>query len=364
MQRCVVWPIGALLAASAGCGSTSEDGLTTDNVSLDEAPPLYAKAYCDLLRRCWGDLLPIILPGEDCEQLVETRVSDEFARVEQAIAAGKVRYDGTKVRACLDKLKTAGCTNPAEPPECIAASDGTVPEGGECSMSVECAGGATYCQTDGTCPGRCVPLETAGGTCRRDADCAPTLKCSETTQRCFVPAAVGEACEAGAPACQEGIFCIGSDNDAGRQGQCRTLTDGFSVGAGEACLQTAPFCEPSLRCVVESFNQATGTGVTRCAQPVASGAPCQLAYPDVCPGDQYCAVASGALTGRCTAKPGNGQPCARRTTTEEPVCAPGTRCDAGTCRQLQRLGGSCQSNNVCYSGNCINNGCAPSGACE
>jgi len=304
------------------------------------------------------------LPGENCENLIETTVRDDLARVEQAIAAGKVRYDGHKLEACLDKLRTLGCKNAPEPAECTAAVDGTVAEGGECSMSAECAGGAMYCKTDAACPGRCAPLETAGGSCKRDSECAANLKCSEATSRCIRPAEVGEACEAGAPECQGGLFCIGSDNDAGRQGQCRTLKDGFSVGAGQPCLQTAPFCEPSLRCVVESVNPSTGAITTRCAQPVASAAPCQLAYPDVCPGDQYCAIAGGASTGRCTAKPGNGQPCAMRTPNEDPICAPGTRCDSGTCRQLQKLGGSCQSDDVCYSGNCINSGCAPSGACE
>jgi hypothetical protein len=362
-DNCLVLGIGALLSASAACGSTSDDGLTGRDISLADAPPAYAKAYCDLLRGCWGELLNVILPGEKCEDLMETRVRDELARVEQAIAAGKVRYDGSKLQACLDKLRTGGCANAPEPAECTAAVDGTVAEGAECSMSAECAGSASYCKTDASCPGRCAPLETAGGPCSRDSECAANLKCSQATSRCIRPAALGEACEAGAPECQGGLFCIGS-NDSGRQGQCQTLKDGFSVSAGQPCLQTAPFCEPSLRCAVESVNQTTGVITTRCAQPVASGAPCQLAYPDVCPNDQYCAIAGGASNGRCTAKPGNGQPCAMRTQTEDPICAPNTRCDAGTCRQLQKLGGSCQTDAVCYSENCINGGCAPSGACE
>ena len=360
----LVLPIGPVLAAAAGCGGSSDEGLIDHEITLTELPPVYAKALCDAQRSCLGDLLSILLPGESCETNAETSIRDELPRIEQAIAAGKVRYDGTKLQACLDKVRAQGCTNGPEPAECTAAVDGTVAVGGDCSMSLVCAGGETYCKTDASCPGKCAPRETAGGLCTRDSECAANLRCSEQTQRCVEPAAQGAACGAGAPDCRGGLFCVGADDNAGRQGQCQTLDNAFSVTAGDSCLMSAPFCEPNLRCVVENFNQATGMATTRCAQPVASAAPCQLAYPDVCPGDQYCAVATGSLTGTCTAKPGNGQPCVRRTQDEDPMCAPNTRCDGGTCRQLQKLGGSCQTDDVCYSGNCIASGCAPAGACE
>jgi len=282
-------------------------------------------------------------------------------RIEQSIAAGKIRYDGTKIQACLDKIHELGCVTGGEPAECAEAVDGTVAIGGECAMSDECAGD-TYCKHGAACPGQCAPKETAGGPCSRNSECAGDLKCSDATQRCFAPAGAGQDCNAGQPDCQSPLFCVGSDENAGRPGKCRTLAEAFSVASGGSCLLGAPFCTTDLRCAVEST--AGSTPITRCTAPVARGAACKLAYPDVCPGDQYCKIATGTTDGVCTAKPGNGQPCAQRTATDDPICAPNTRCDAGICRTRQKLGGSCQTSAVCYSENCIAGGCAPSGACE
>jgi hypothetical protein len=387
-----------VVVASAGCGGSSEDGLKNSDggtsgtggssgtagssgasgsggssgssgaggaggdISLSEVPPLYAQALCEAQRGCFGDLLAVILSGEDCETNAETAIRDTLPRLEQAIAAGKIRYDGTKIQACLDQVRTLDCVNGPEPTECTAAIDGTVAVGGECSMSDECAGGDTYCKVTAACPGHCAPREVAGGPCSRDNECVRDLSCSDTTGRCFAPATADQPCGAGQPECQGGLFCVGADEDAGRPGTCRTLADAFSVSAGGSCLIGAPFCQPNLRCTIDSVSG--GVPSTRCAAPVASGAACKLAYPDVCPGDQYCKIATGTIDGVCTAKPGNGQPCAVRNAGEDPICAPNTRCDAGTCRSRQKLGGTCQTGAVCYSENCISGGCAPGGACE
>jgi hypothetical protein len=358
--------LGSLIATSlvvlAACGGSDGDGLSGDgHVTLTELPALYARAYCDAQRACAGDVLEVFLAGEDCEANVETAIADEIPRIEQAIAAGKMRYDGTKVQACVDELRSRGClVGTDDPVECTNASDGTVAEGDACSMSAECAGGNTYCKTDATCPGRCAVREAAGGPCRRNSECAAGLQCSEATRRCYAPAAAGAACDAGAPKCRDDLVCVGADEDSGQSGQCRSFADAFSLDTGAACLIDAPFCKADLRCVIESGAPLT----TRCAAPVASGAPCKLALPDVCPGDQYCRAATDTVDGVCTAKPGNGQPCAAPGIGDDPICAPGTRCDGGTCRTRQRLGGTCAADAVCYSENCIAGGCAPAGACE
>jgi len=351
MKQLCILGVFAVIGGFVGCGSTSGDDETTAlPIPLSDFPSAYADATCGTYEACWGPILDLLLAGEDCLQTAQTAISDELSRIEQAVQDGKVKYDGAKLQACLDAVKARGCGLGGEPPECTAAIDGTVALGQPCSMNLECAGGDTYCRTTTTCPGTCERKENAGAACTGNDDCAAGLRCSDTTQLCFVPAGAGDRCGGGtAPDCEPGLFCLGEDADAGQEGNYRSIAEAFSGTVGEACiLNSTPFCEPDLRCVVDAVNATTGEITTRCSAPVASAAACKTAYPDMCPVDQYCAVPANQLNGVCTARPGNGQPCAQRG--NDTFCAPGTRCDGGTCRSLQKLGGACQTNDVCYSG--------------
>jgi hypothetical protein len=356
----------AALVFSVACGSTDDAGGGSGRaVPLEELPERYASASCIVARACWGDLLDVLLAGESCESNAETAISDELAGLEQAIADGKVEYDGTRAEECFDAVVARGCSDAAEPAACTQTIDGTVAIGGDCSKSVECKGSETYCKSDGTCPGQCAARETAGGSCAGDDECQPGLRCDEESQRCFEPAAAGDRCGGGIePECEAGLYCLGEDRDQGRAGNCRTIEESFSGGAGERCLLDAPFCRADLRCVIESVDTTTGSITTACRPPLGSGAACKLSYPDVCPLDEYCAVQPQALEGTCTAKPGAGEPCASRGDDPANICAPGTRCDGGQCRSRQKLGASCQTDDVCYSDQCLNGGCASAGACE
>ena len=162
----------------------------------------------------------------------------------------------------------------------------------------------------------------------------------------------------------EQLFCLGEDEDQGQPGNCRTIDEAFSRGAGEPCLVDAPLCQAALRCVIEGVDTTTGSITARCGSPVASGAACKIAIPDMCQSGEYCAVAANALDGTCTRKPGAGSPCIARGNDPPEICAPGTRCDGGQCRPRQKLGGSCQADAVCYSDHCSGGSCASAGACE
>jgi hypothetical protein len=355
------------LAWSAGCGSTTDDdGRSTTPVPLEEIPALYGEAYCQAARACWGDVLELLLAGEDCAASTQTALGDELSGIEQAVDEGTVRYDGTKIQACVDAVVARGCDSGPEPPECTAAIDGTVQIGGACSMTIECAGADTYCKTSASCPGTCERRESAGSSCERDSDCAAGLACSEQTQRCFAPVSAGDRCGGGIePECGPGLFCLGEDEDQGRAGNCRAIDEAFSGAEGDSCLlDGAPFCEASLRCVIDSIDPTTGQIVTHCSPPITSGSACKLSFPDVCPVDEYCAVPPQSLDGTCTPKPGAGELCGTRSDEDANICAPGMRCDAGTCRPRQRLGGTCQTDVVCYSNTCEGGACVSSGSCE
>jgi hypothetical protein len=358
MKRLCILGVFVVVGGFVGCGSTSDDEAPA--IPLSQVPSLYAGAICAAYEACVGPLLDLYL-AEECVELTEPRISDELSRIQQAVDDGKVRYDGTKMQACVDALKKRGCSLDREVPECTAAIEGTVALGESCTMNVECAGDA-YCNMTASCPGTCERRANAGTACAGDEDCASGLQCSDTTQLCFVPAGAGDRCGGGtAPDCEPDLFCLGSDPDAGQEGNCRSIAEAFKATEGQPCiLGGAPFCEFDLRCVIDV--DATSQITTSCGRPVTSAAACKTAIPDMCPIDQYCAVPVNQVDGVCTAKPGNGQPCAQRG--NDTFCAPGTRCDGGTCRSLQRLGGTCQTDEVCYSTRCENNGCVSASSCQ
>jgi len=350
---------------SVGCGSSDDDlGGSAQTLPVAELPARYAKAVCDSVRACWGDVFAILTGGESCEDNTETAISDGFGAIEQAIESGKVKYDGTRAEACFAAIAARGCTDDSEPAACNDVLGGTVAVGDECASSAECSGADTYCKSGATCPGRCAPRENAGGPCSANDDCQSGLRCDRAVARCFTPAGAGDRCGGGSePECGAGLFCLGEDKDQGRPGNCRTIKEAFSGESGERCLFETPLCKADLRCIVDSVD-ATGSIATHCGLPVSSGAACKIAVPDMCPADEYCAVPAQALDGKCTKKPGAGEACAARGDDPPEICAASMRCDSGRCRSRQRLGGSCQADAICYSEHCRSGGCVSAGACE
>jgi hypothetical protein len=101
-----------------------------------------------------------------------------------------------------------------------------------------------------------------------------------------------------------------------------------------------------------------------CIAPVASGAACRLAFPEACPLGEYCSPVPDTLEGTCVPLPVAGESCAIGALDQNQLCAPYTRCENGTCRALQNIGGTCAADSTCYSQYCLNGKCAADGACE
>lgn len=347
------------------CGGESDAGIDDQGVPIDDLPQLYAGAACKSVQSCFGALYSVFSGGEDCEKNYATALGDELPRLKQAIEQKKVVYDGTQVKACLAAIEKVGCNLSGEPAECTAAIDGTVEIGGDCELDAECKGSDTLCQVGAACPGKCAKKGLAGAACTHNSDCAAGLSCSEATEKCIQPAAEGAACEGGgvAPECAMGLFCLGSDDKAQKPGSCKNLTDGFSGKSGDACwFQGKPGCATDLRCIVEKVDTTTGQVDAKCGAPFGAGAACKIAIPDGCPTDQYCKVPTNAFAGTCTPRPKAGEPCAKLF--DDDLCGADTRCESGTCKPRQKLGGQCSTDDVCFSENCVNDGCAPSGGCK
>ncbi len=353
------------LVAAVGCGGSSSSG---SEIAIDDVGSLYADAQCKAVTDCFGNVLELFQPGEDCAQGFETAFDDQLGALKAAIDDGRVTFHGDRVQACLDAVSSSGCDGllRGEPQACKDALQGTVASGSSCTLNEECSGDA-YCKTGNVCPGACAPLETANGECKSDDDCSVGLICSESTDRCTAPAGPGNACGgASDPDCQPGYFCVGDDEETGASGTCRTIDETFSADAGAACSPTeGPFCKAGLGCAIEAFDPNDGSFTATCKMKVASGADCEISFPDICPLGEFC-KAVDSLVGTCTTAPVAGQAC-ETGPFDDPgtgdICAPNTRCENGMCRGFQRLGGSCVTDDVCFSNNCKDLTCSSGTGC-
>ncbi|MFW5920506.1 MAG: EB domain-containing protein [Polyangiales bacterium] len=67
------------------------------------------------------------------------------------------------------------------------------------------------------------------------------------------------------------------------------------------------------------------------------------------------------LHGTCTPLPTDGEACVDGAIFRN--CAGGHACVEGTCRQMRRIGGDCEADEQCYSGNCDGGTCAEAPLC-
>ncbi len=350
-------PGGTSSGGAASSGTSS--GGAASSVGVEELPAEYAQALCEVFKGCIGDFWEFFRPGEDCVKQFTVTAEEALATLPDAIAAGRVKYDGSKVSRCLEDVVARGCDglSQREPPSCQEAIEGTVDEGEACELDAECSGDR-YCKVGSACPGACAPYEQAGGKCVSNDHCATGLKCSRSGA-CVAPSKQDEACNQGEPDCADGLICLREDAAAKTPGTCLVIAKVLSGKAGDACSLDGSLCAAGLSCEVKAVAPIAGECVAR----VAAGAACRAAFPDVCPDDQYCQLPANPLdAGTCKDKPVAGQACAKGVGAEANICAPYARCDAGVCREPARAGESCSADATCYSDHCdgecvIGNGC-------
>jgi hypothetical protein len=199
-----------------------------------------------------------------------------------------------------------------------------------------------------------------GVACQDDDDCREGLKCDGT---CVQPSAKGEACGGGvAPDCKAALFCLGEDEDKGTAGKCTTVDETFVGKLGATCLQDAPLCEAGLSCAVTAVS-GQGQLTWECVAKSTAGAACNIAFPDVCPADEYCDPVPRTAAGTCKKRPIDGEACVQPAF-GDPVCGPNTRCDGGVCKARRRLGANCVDDAVCFTEFCSAGSCTSKSSCE
>lgn len=327
--------VGCLLVA---CGGDD------DGVAIEEVPAAYAEAACGSFERCLGPLAGVLFGGDCTTELTRRSEQGGLPLWHEAIADGRLEYDGKAARRCVDALEAATCESfSLTNAECDAVFVGSAAVGAPCSFGDECASGA-YCDLDASCPGVCRALVGAGGTCDRDEACSGDLACEGT---CVSPAGAGAPCDEDAgDRCRDGLLCLG--------GTCGTIAEALTLAVGATCdPEAGALCREGLSCVLDEFVVATETLVWRCVSPSPSGGSCKIGFPDPCPDSERCDAdpeTTGSLDGTCIPLPGAGEECEGGDFTA--ACAPGLQCIDGTCGALANLGATCGSAAGCYSGAC------------
>jgi len=287
--------LAALALTLAACGGGGGNGIAFADL---EAAAL--TATCNYLVACQE------MPDQTtCHATLRSQES-LFPTMRVDIAAGRVKYNPTAARACIDGLAgIRSCTRiafasvfgAAESP-CALVFSGTLPLGSACFFEEECTGSDTCtksCATSGCCEGTCAAGPTsvpAGGDCSDPTIqvCDPGTACQQDPQTlaliCTKLAPPGASCMS-ASACAYPYVCDSPD----------------------------PFLQPGV-----------------CAAPPGPGESCSISYlcndlRDSCDTATNICTANTPVGGSCAN--GSGQ------------CVGYARCDGATCLAQGRPGESC-----------------------
>jgi len=319
---------------------------TGQPIALDAVCDMYTADVCRAKLQCFNwdyASYDACLAAQEC---------DGFARLNELLARGSVRYDAAQAGACHARLQNDPCSlspilfSVPTLPEALAmcdALDGQLAAGAACDSNVECAKGLS-CALDAACPGVCVvppPKDDLpqGAACEPEicvpaqehcSECALGLEC--VNQLCVKTPAVGDPCQ-GLLGCGNALWCDGAT------GQCAP-----KAAAGEPCSdfrQVAPDCAAGLWCDDPPASpMQSGT----CREPALDGQPCRSDANCVAPFS--CLPVPGASVvdpGACGAKRANGLGC-----NSFDDCKSG-RCDmTNVCVPLPALGEACVD--VCADG--------------
>jgi len=165
----------------------------TNQLTLDEFEDQYTERFCEWRARCG-------LYGAVAECVERAGFAgDTTADVRGAVGAGKVDFDSSAARDCLDGFDTVACHHRTPLLACANVFHGRLHLGDACALDVECDTwncDFTTCPADGCCAGTCAQPSVramVGEPCYGDADCAPELQCHFEPGP-FVPGQAG-ACQ-------------------------------------------------------------------------------------------------------------------------------------------------------------------------
>lgn len=335
-------------------------------LAIEDVPANSSQIICDTVFTCLGSFGSLFGTQPACEATFEQGITNgDYQLWQAAIAAGTASYDPEAAQRCSDATSATGCglLLAGTPDACADVWIGTRALGETCSIDQECAGEA-YC-AGADCPttsGICTMQSPGGGSCDGNRECQAGLACEDGT--CVVPTGNSGGSCADQGDCPLDEQCVGAA--MGASGICRNRASLQTAGLGETCeLQgdMVILCEDGASCAVTGF-MLPMSATLECRAPVAAGAACFAAVPEMCPENQYCQGANPFMLmfeGTCAPLPGVGDDCAMTLFGER--CAAGLACVDSRCVQPQANGGPCAADGECYSGRCRGGACVAPELC-
>jgi hypothetical protein len=168
------------------------------------APKALAESICPAAYNCCAtdQLMSNDQAGTDvatCETKTEAAFKAHVGNITASEKKGRVVYDGLKVQACVQFLKSASCADLTMTghftglPACSSFITPLIPVGGDCSQDFECID--SFCDRTGVADGqdgKCRTFGKDGEACSADLHCASTLIC-DGTNHCVAKPADGPA---------------------------------------------------------------------------------------------------------------------------------------------------------------------------
>lgn len=185
---------GGAISGSAGMAGTA-------GIPIANGPAEIARVICDKLFECCteAELMALPLNIGDSESACQIGVSLYLAVIVEAstesIEAGRIRYDGVALEACLDRYRNEAC-GVVEKLDLSICPDVFAPQialGEACGISAECIEG--YCEgsNDAANPvGECAPKKQDGTACAANDECQSGL-CEALGDGC-VPVSTAPIC--------------------------------------------------------------------------------------------------------------------------------------------------------------------------
>ncbi|MGV3622158.1 MAG: DUF7107 domain-containing protein [Archangium sp.] len=287
LAACALFAACPPTPAVPDAGVEPDAGANIVDGGLDEAAFLRAltDAACATLERCG---LAVPQERSRCEAVLALALPPRPAGA---------RFDPVAAERCLN---VTGLNCDASPLElnhnCALVFVPTVPTGGACKQSTDCAAPTLVCEgTD--CNATCKPFGALGAPCLGDdvqRFCAPDLRCDETLH-CAARGELGEFCR-DREECAPGLQCEG--------GAC---VAGVAVGQP---------CPPLGACVSDGYCDMSES--PNCQQVHALGTSCT--------NSTQCGEAAFCQSGACAPRLANAASCAT-----DRQCSPALRCIVGVC---------------------------------
>jgi hypothetical protein len=251
-----------------GCSSSGDGEDPESFIAYTEIAAAYKDASCDYLVRCgqFADKATCIGANLNIEPIT---LSDQ---VVASIDAGRIRYNGSNVKKCIDAWAARTCDSTDENgrapiPECLRITSATVASGGECWADLECVSG--NCQGNGESPcraGVCMgeaPTtqgpKQAGESCSFVGECASGLYCDQQSLKCVTLKTAGAVCNDGNE-CAYGLGCAGTSMRT-----CKTLPAVGEPCPDFACRDDGTYCSNEGSCAQVGLVDAMCTSNTQCS---------------------------------------------------------------------------------------------------